>query len=157
MMALRKLFRLKSGGGSKSVSSKENSSKRSKKSSTSSSSSSLSSSPSTHNSSSQSTRKCGHSTARNHQIVPTIGQPMSQKSQSPPTQFLASKPCTIRSRRLMKEYHELCRLYHNNENGFLPYSIELVNDTLFEWNIKVYQFDVESQVSERLFKIMRNF
>ena len=50
----------------------------------------------------------------------------------------------------MKEFRELSRTFHNNDNGFMPYSIELVNDTLNEWNIKVYQFDTDSQVSDSL-------
>ena len=51
----------------------------------------------------------------------------------------------------MKEFRELSRTFHNNDNGFMPYSIELVNDTLNEWNIKVYQFDTDSQVSHNHF------
>ncbi|CAG2174884.1 unnamed protein product [Oppiella nova] len=147
MMAIRKLFRLKTGSSSRSVGSKDNSSKRSKKSSTSSSSpSSHSSSPTPHNSSSQSTRIClvsGHSTARNHQIVPTSDQPMSQSEPNKPS--IKPSNCTIRSRRLLKEYRELSRSLHNTDNAFTPYSVDLVNDSLNEWNIKVYQFDTDSQ------------
>lgn len=51
----------------------------------------------------------------------------------------------------MKEFRELSRTSTNNENGVVPYSIELVNDNLNEWNIKVYQFDTDSQVSPTSF------
>lgn len=146
--AIRKLFRFKnknrSNVNSKSNSKESNNSKKGKKLSNSSSVSSLSSS--SHNSQSNKiSSTSNHLGARTHQIVPANG--VAQSTTSNKTSF--NEPSTIRTRRLMKEYHELWKItqsYSNNSEGFPPFHVELVNDCLHEWNIKVYQFDTESQV-----------
>ncbi|XP_023241180.1 ubiquitin-conjugating enzyme E2Q-like protein 1 [Centruroides sculpturatus] len=50
---------------------------------------------------------------------------------------------TVRTRRLMKEYREICRNVHSVERP--PFTVELVEDNLFEWNIMLYQLDPESE------------
>lgn len=50
---------------------------------------------------------------------------------------------TVRTRRLMKEYKEICRNVHSLERP--PFTVELVEDNLFEWNIMLYQVDPESE------------
>ncbi|XP_023218750.1 ubiquitin-conjugating enzyme E2Q-like protein 1 isoform X2 [Centruroides sculpturatus] len=48
----------------------------------------------------------------------------------------------VRTRRLMKEYQEMTRLMRNVEKP--PYTVELVEDNLYDWNIKLHQIDPES-------------
>ncbi|XP_015919272.1 ubiquitin-conjugating enzyme E2Q-like protein 1 [Parasteatoda tepidariorum] len=49
---------------------------------------------------------------------------------------------TVRTRRLMKEYQEITKFSRNLEKP--PFVVELVDDNLYEWNVKLFQIDPES-------------
>ncbi|GFT94469.1 ubiquitin-conjugating enzyme E2Q-like protein CG4502 [Nephila pilipes] len=49
---------------------------------------------------------------------------------------------TVRTRRLMKEYQEITKYSRSMEKP--PFVVELVDDNLYEWNVKLYQIDPES-------------
>lgn len=53
---------------------------------------------------------------------------------------------TVRSRRLMKELREIQRIqqqYHHDP----VFTVELVNDNLFEWHVRLYRIDSESELA----------
>lgn len=53
---------------------------------------------------------------------------------------------TVRSRRLMKELREIQRIqqqYHQDP----VFTVELVNDNLFEWHVRLYRIDSESELA----------
>lgn len=50
---------------------------------------------------------------------------------------------TVRARRLMKEYQEIIKRSKNLEKP--PFVVDLVDENLFEWNVKLYQIDPESE------------
>lgn len=52
----------------------------------------------------------------------------------------------VRSRRLMKELKDAQRLEQSNPLD-PPFTVELVNDNLFEWYVKLYRIDVESDLA----------
>ncbi|CAH1369466.1 hypothetical protein MTP99_010894 [Tenebrio molitor] len=51
---------------------------------------------------------------------------------------------TVRARRLMKEYRDLQRLQGSKTDPV--FSVELVDDNLFEWHVKVFKLDSESDL-----------
>ncbi|XP_062125311.1 ubiquitin-conjugating enzyme E2Q-like protein CG4502 [Drosophila sulfurigaster albostrigata] len=51
---------------------------------------------------------------------------------------------TIRSRRLMKEYREMERLQSKNDATF---TVDLVNDSLFEWHVRLHVIDPDSPLA----------
>ncbi|KAH9529248.1 ubiquitin-conjugating enzyme [Dermatophagoides farinae] len=51
----------------------------------------------------------------------------------------------ISSKRLMREIGDLMRR-RQNQQLTANFTIELVNDSLYEWYIKIYEFDKESQI-----------
>lgn len=51
---------------------------------------------------------------------------------------------TVRARRLMKEFRDLQKL--QNSKSEPPFAVELVDDNLFEWHVRLYKFDVESDL-----------
>ncbi|XP_054709716.1 ubiquitin-conjugating enzyme E2Q-like protein 1 [Uloborus diversus] len=50
---------------------------------------------------------------------------------------------TVRTRRLMKEYQEITKYSRSLEKP--PFVVELVDDNLYEWNVKLFQIDPESE------------
>lgn len=52
----------------------------------------------------------------------------------------------VRSRRLMKELKDAQRLEQNNPLD-PPFTVELVNDNLFEWYVRLYRIDAESDLA----------
>uniref|UniRef100_A0A182NTB1 E2 ubiquitin-conjugating enzyme n=1 Tax=Anopheles dirus TaxID=7168 RepID=A0A182NTB1_9DIPT len=61
-----------------------------------------------------------------------------------------SKPLdtTIRSRRLMKELKEIERLQHSRTEPC--FTVELINDNLYEWHARLYRIDPDSPLAEDL-------
>ncbi|XP_053695227.1 ubiquitin-conjugating enzyme E2Q-like protein 1 [Sabethes cyaneus] len=55
---------------------------------------------------------------------------------------------TIRSRRLMKELKEIERLQHSRSDPY--FTVELVNDNLYEWHARLYRVDPDSPLAEDL-------
>ncbi|XP_066597365.1 ubiquitin-conjugating enzyme E2Q-like protein 1 isoform X2 [Prorops nasuta] len=51
----------------------------------------------------------------------------------------------VRLRRLMKELTEIQRLQHE---PFSIFTVELVNDNLFEWHVKLHKIDFESPLAQ---------
>ncbi|XP_013772644.1 ubiquitin-conjugating enzyme E2Q-like protein 1 [Limulus polyphemus] len=64
------------------------------------------------------------------------------KDNSALTENVTKHNHAIRTRRLMKEFHEICKASQNVEDP--PFLAELVEDNLYEWNIKLFQIDPES-------------
>uniref|UniRef100_A0A182SW48 E2 ubiquitin-conjugating enzyme n=1 Tax=Anopheles maculatus TaxID=74869 RepID=A0A182SW48_9DIPT len=65
----------------------------------------------------------------------------------------ASKPLdtTIRSRRLMKELKEIERLQHSRTDPC--FTVELINDNLYEWHARLYRIDPDSPLAEDLVEL----
>ncbi|XP_049548591.1 ubiquitin-conjugating enzyme E2Q-like protein CG4502 [Anopheles darlingi] len=65
----------------------------------------------------------------------------------------ASKPLdtTIRSRRLMKELKEIERLQHSRTEPC--FTVELINDNLYEWHARLYRIDPDSPLAEDLVEL----
>nr|XP_029729298.1 LOW QUALITY PROTEIN: ubiquitin-conjugating enzyme E2Q-like protein 1 [Aedes albopictus] len=55
---------------------------------------------------------------------------------------------TIRSRRLMKELKEIERIQHSRSDPY--FTVELVNDNLYEWHARLYRVDPDSPLAEDL-------
>ncbi|KAK4880415.1 hypothetical protein RN001_008561 [Aquatica leii] len=55
-------------------------------------------------------------------------------------------PCskTVRSRRLMKEFKDLQRLQNSRPDPV--FTVELVEDNLYEWHVKLHKIDPESEL-----------
>lgn len=55
-------------------------------------------------------------------------------------------PCskTVRTRRLMKEFRDLQKL--QNSKSEPVFSVELVDDNLFEWHVRLYKVDTDSDL-----------
>ncbi|XP_017049104.1 ubiquitin-conjugating enzyme E2Q-like protein CG4502 [Drosophila ficusphila] len=70
---------------------------------------------------------------QDHKVAPTTGR-----------QLVAAPDQTIRSRRLMKEYREMERLQCKNDAVF---TVELVNDSLFEWHVRLHVIDPDSPLA----------
>lgn len=51
---------------------------------------------------------------------------------------------TVRARRLMKEYRDLQRLQNSKSDPV--FTVELVEDNLFEWHVKLFKVDGESEL-----------
>lgn len=64
-----------------------------------------------------------------------------------------SKPLdtTIRSRRLMKELKEIERLQHSRAEPC--FTVELINDNLYEWHARLYRIDPDSPLAEDLVEL----
>ncbi|XP_052894723.1 ubiquitin-conjugating enzyme E2Q-like protein 1 [Anopheles moucheti] len=64
-----------------------------------------------------------------------------------------SKPLdtTIRSRRLMKELKEIERLQHSRTDPC--FTVELMNDNLYEWHARLYRIDPDSPLAEDLVEL----
>ncbi|XP_053664311.1 ubiquitin-conjugating enzyme E2Q-like protein 1 [Anopheles marshallii] len=64
-----------------------------------------------------------------------------------------SKPLdtTIRSRRLMKELKEIERLQHSRTDPC--FTVELINDNLYEWHARLYRIDPDSPLAEDLVEL----
>ncbi|XP_037708764.1 ubiquitin-conjugating enzyme E2Q-like protein CG4502 [Drosophila subpulchrella] len=71
---------------------------------------------------------------QDHKVAPTTGR-----------QLVAAPDQTIRSRRLMKEYREMERLQCKNDAVF---TVELVNDSLFEWHVRLHVIDPDSPLAK---------
>lgn len=52
----------------------------------------------------------------------------------------------VRAKRLMKELKDVQRLEQNNPLD-PPFTVELVNDNLFEWHVQLYKVDAESDLA----------
>jgi len=75
-----------------------------------------------------------------------------------------SKVTTVRTRRLLKEYGDICKYVNSFKQKNLstnseyklpsqnsvkpPFTVELIDDSLYHWSVKVYQFDSSSQMSK---------
>ncbi|EDV33434.1 uncharacterized protein Dana_GF24417 [Drosophila ananassae] len=70
---------------------------------------------------------------QDHKVAPTAGR-----------QLVAAPDQSIRSRRLMKEYREMERLQTKNDAVF---TVELVNDSLFEWHVRLHVIDPDSPLA----------
>ncbi|EDW51969.1 ubiquitin-conjugating enzyme E2Q-like protein CG4502 [Drosophila sechellia] len=70
---------------------------------------------------------------QDHKVAPTTER-----------QLVAAPDHTIRTRRLMKEYREMERLQAKNDAVF---TVELVNDTLFEWHVRLHVIDPDSPLA----------
>lgn len=55
---------------------------------------------------------------------------------------------TIRSRRLMKELKEIERIQHSRSDPY--FTVELVNDNLYEWHARLFRLDPDSPLAEDL-------
>ncbi|XP_055639210.1 ubiquitin-conjugating enzyme E2Q-like protein 1 isoform X2 [Toxorhynchites rutilus septentrionalis] len=55
---------------------------------------------------------------------------------------------TIRSRRLMKELKEIQRIQHSRPEPY--FTVELLNDNLYEWHARLYRVDPDSPLAEDL-------
>ncbi|GAB6032915.1 ubiquitin-conjugating enzyme [Chamberlinius hualienensis] len=53
----------------------------------------------------------------------------------------------VRTRRLMREYQDLCRRQKDAKGNFMNFSVELVNDNLYEWNVKLLKIDQDSELA----------
>ncbi|XP_044315475.1 ubiquitin-conjugating enzyme E2Q-like protein CG4502 [Drosophila rhopaloa] len=71
---------------------------------------------------------------QDHKVAPTTGR-----------QLVAAPDQTIRSRRLMKEYREMERL--QSKHGAV-FTVELVNDSLFEWHVRLHVIDPDSPLAK---------
>ncbi|KAH8412452.1 hypothetical protein KR009_002304 [Drosophila setifemur] len=76
---------------------------------------------------------------QDRKVAPTTGrQPVAAPDQS------------IRSRRLMKEYREMERLQTKNDAVF---TVELVNDSLFEWHVRLHVIDPDSHLARDMLEL----
>ncbi|KFM73765.1 Ubiquitin-conjugating enzyme E2Q-like protein, partial [Stegodyphus mimosarum] len=71
----------------------------------------------------------------------------SKSSKTTPKAPIAEGPSlkhtqTVRTRRLMKEFQEITKYSRSLEKP--PFVVELVDDNLYEWNVKLFQIDPES-------------
>ncbi|KAH8384265.1 hypothetical protein KR200_002583 [Drosophila serrata] len=90
---------------------------------------------------------------QDHKVAPTTGR-----------HLVAAPDQTIRSRRLMKEYREMERLQSKNDAvftvspriylyrdfnllTFTSLQVELVNDNLFEWHVRLHVIDPDSPLA----------
>ncbi|XP_062547060.1 ubiquitin-conjugating enzyme E2Q-like protein 1 [Armigeres subalbatus] len=62
---------------------------------------------------------------------------------------------TIRSRRLMKELKEIERIQHSRSDPY--FTVELVNDNLYEWHARLYRVDPDSPLAEDLTELNISF
>lgn len=53
---------------------------------------------------------------------------------------------TVRARRLMKELREIQRIQNQYRHDPM-FTVELVNDNLFEWHVRLYRIDAESELA----------
>ncbi|XP_063358501.1 ubiquitin-conjugating enzyme E2Q-like protein 1 [Cydia amplana] len=60
----------------------------------------------------------------------------------------AAAAAAVRTRRLMKELKEIQRLQENRSDPL--FTVELVNDNLFEWHVRLHQIDPESELAADL-------
>ncbi|KAG8190704.1 hypothetical protein JTE90_004207 [Oedothorax gibbosus] len=74
--------------------------------------------------------------------APAKQQQQAQASQ-PPEGPSAKHTQTVRTRRLMKEFQEITKYSRSLEKP--PFVVELVDDNLYEWNVKLFQIDPESE------------
>ncbi|XP_058057656.1 ubiquitin-conjugating enzyme E2Q-like protein 1 [Anopheles bellator] len=58
---------------------------------------------------------------------------------------------TIRSRRLMKELKEIERLQHSRAEPY--FTVELINDNLYEWHARLFRIDPDSPLAEDLVEL----
>ncbi|PSN50873.1 Ubiquitin-conjugating enzyme E2Q-like protein [Blattella germanica] len=58
----------------------------------------------------------------------------------------AASQRTVRSRRLMKELREIQRIQQQYRHDPV-FTVELVNDNLFEWHVRLYRIDSESELA----------
>lgn len=79
---------------------------------------------------------------------------VSPAAPQPSTAFTSSKSSkkgedipsnkTVRARRLMKEFRDLQRLQNSKTDPV--FTVELVDDNLFEWHVKLYKVDNDSEL-----------
>ena len=60
-------------------------------------------------------------------------------------EMTASHAQRVRTKRLMKEFHDCCKKCDNK-----IFTAELVNDNLYEWNIKLHKIDTDSMLNRDL-------
>lgn len=74
---------------------------------------------------------------------PTGGLFKKKNSGSTSSVECPSQKMTVRSRRLMKELRNIQR----NERKDPVFTVELINDNLFEWHIRLFRIDSESELA----------
>lgn len=52
-------------------------------------------------------------------------------------------PKSVRTRRLMKELHDI----QKSQTKDSPFTVELINDNLFDWHVRLYSIDSESELA----------
>ncbi|CAH0557750.1 unnamed protein product [Brassicogethes aeneus] len=62
---------------------------------------------------------------------------------------------TVRARRLMKEFRDLQKLQSSKKDPV--FTVELVDDNLFEWHVKVWKIDLESDLGNDMKELGINF
>lgn len=79
---------------------------------------------------------------KSSKTAPKKQQPQQQPPQ--PSEGPSAKHTqTVRTRRLMKEFQEITKYSRSLEKP--PFVVELVDDNLYEWNVKLFQIDPESE------------
>nr|BAN20860.1 ubiquitin-conjugating enzyme E2 q [Riptortus pedestris] len=74
-----------------------------------------------------------------------------KKKQPPPPQNASSDngvtelgiPKSVRTRRLMKELHDI----QKSQTKDSPFTVELINDNLYDWHVRLYSIDSESELA----------
>lgn len=68
--------------------------------------------------------------------------------------LLSVASCDTLTKNTPRRYTDICKLSESfnrtAENGKQvrpPFTVELVDDCLYEWNVKVYEFDSQSQIA----------
>ncbi|XP_068620971.1 ubiquitin-conjugating enzyme E2Q-like protein 1 [Battus philenor] len=70
------------------------------------------------------------------------------KKKSSGASDVRERAAAVRTRRLMKELKEIQRLQENRTDPV--FTVELVNDNLFEWHVRLHQIDPESDLAADL-------
>ncbi|UYV66100.1 UBE2QL1 [Cordylochernes scorpioides] len=81
---------------------------------------------------------------RDYKVSPAEPPKPPAPSNGPLSENVAKHNQAVRARRLMREYREICRGTAGMEKP--PFAVELVNDSLFEWNVRLFQVDPESDL-----------
>ncbi|CAF4757132.1 ubiquitin-conjugating enzyme E2Q-like protein 1 [Pieris rapae] len=75
------------------------------------------------------------------------GNSLSRKKAGAATD-VRERAAAVRTRRLMKELKEIQRSHENRSDPV--FTVELVNDNLFEWHVRLHQIDPESELAADL-------
>lgn len=78
------------------------------------------------------------------QVTPSAQQPSQAFKSGSKNGEEAPQPKSVRAKRLMKEFRDLQR--SQNSKSDPVFTVELVDDNLFEWHVKVFKIDSESEL-----------